>query len=227
MPVKWSESILGSGLAVDHTFFLGCHKIARSSVLPIASDHMATSQLESKAKLFNVAGFETAVTRQGLVSQAYEENRDAIYRYLVALGTQPSVAQDLTQELFLKLYSTIGKGKQIQNVRAWMFTVASNLALNHLRAETYRPSCNGDDVRRWLESQAHPGADPEKTLLERERAVALQEAISALSPQQRVCLHLRAEGFRYREIAKILGVTVPTVAEFLRRAISKLKRAEI
>ena len=188
---------------------------------------MSATQVDSKATLFGVAEYQTAVTRQELVSQAYEENRDAIYRYLVALGTKPSVAQDLTQELFLKLYSTIGKGKQIQNVRAWMFTVASNLALNHLRAETYRPSLSGEDVGRWLESQAQPGADPEKALLERERAVALQEAISTLSHQQRVCLHLRAEGFRYREIAKILGVTVPTVAEFLRRAISKLQRADL
>jgi RNA polymerase sigma-70 factor (ECF subfamily) len=115
----------------------------------------------------------------------------------------------------------MGKGTQIHNVRAWMFTVASNLPLNHLRAEIYRPSLSGEDVGRWLESQAQPGADPEKALLERERTVALQEAISTLSSQQQVCLHLRAEGFRYREIAKILGVTVPTVAEFIRRAISK------
>ena len=188
---------------------------------------MATSQLQSKANLFDVAGFETAVTRRELVSRAYEENRDAIYRYLVALGTEPSVAQDLTQELFLKLYSTMGRGKQIHNVRAWMFTVASNLALNHLRAESYRPSISGEEVGRWLDSQAQPGADPEKALLERERAIALQEAIGNLSPQQRICLHLRAEGFRYREIAKILGVTVPTVAELLRRAISRLRKAEL
>jgi RNA polymerase sigma-70 factor (ECF subfamily) len=188
---------------------------------------MSATQVEGKATLLGVAEDQTAVTRRELVSQAYEENRDAIYRYLVTLGTKPSVAHDLTQELFLKLYATISRGKQIQNVRAWMFTVASNLALNHLRAEAYRPSLSGEDVGRWLESQAHPGADPEKVFLERERAVALQEAISALSPQQQVCLHLRAEGFRYREIAKILGVTVPTVAEFIRRAISKLKKAGI
>jgi RNA polymerase sigma-70 factor (ECF subfamily) len=188
---------------------------------------MANAHAESKATLFSVAGYQTPVTRQEFVSRAYEENRDTIYRYLVALGTEPSMAQDLTQELFLKLHSTIGRGKQIHNVRAWMFTVASNLALNHLRAESYRPTISGEEVGRWLDSQTKPGADPEKALLERERAVALQEAIGTLSPQQRICLHLRAEGFRYREIAKILGVTVPTVAEFIRRAISRLRKAEL
>ncbi|MGA3326269.1 MAG: RNA polymerase sigma factor [Terriglobia bacterium] len=182
---------------------------------------MSSVCANGNAASLGIAGYQTTMTPREFVSRAYEENRDAIYRYLVALGTKPSVAQDLTQELFLKLYSTMGKGTQIHNVRAWMFTVASNLPLNHLRAEIYRPSLSGEDVGRWLESQAQPGADPEKALLERERTVALQEAISTLSSQQQVCLHLRAEGFRYREIAKILGVTVPTVAEFIRRAISK------
>ena len=165
------------------------------------------------------------MTPRDFVSRSYTENRHVIYRYVVALGIEPSVAQDVTQEVFLKLYVAVCKGKQIQNVRAWMFKVASNLALNHFRAENYRPSISGDDVARWLESQAQPGVDPEKGLLEGERAVALQEAISSLSAQRKICLHLRAEGHRYREIAEILGVAVPTVAEFLRRAISKLRGA--
>jgi RNA polymerase sigma-70 factor (ECF subfamily) len=179
----------------------------------------------SEAVSFGVAGCQTTMTPREFVSRSYEENRHDIYRYLVALGIEPSAAQDVTQELFLKLFVAVYKGKQIRNVRAWMFTVASHLALNHLRAENYRPSISGEDVARWLESQAEPGADPEKAVLERERAVSLQEAISSLSAQQRICLHLRAEGLRYREIAKIVGITVPTVAEFLRRAISKLRRS--
>ena len=186
---------------------------------------MDAVRVEDKLAKLSVAVSQTAVTRRDFVLQAYEEHRDAIYRYLVALGIEPATAQDLTQEIFLKLFATMAKGKAIQSVRAWMFTVASNLALNHLRAESYHPSISGEEVARWLETQAQPGADPEKVLLERERAIALQEVIGTLSHQQQVCLHLRAEGFRYREIAKILGVTVPTVAEFLRRAISRLKKA--
>jgi RNA polymerase sigma-70 factor (ECF subfamily) len=175
--------------------------------------------------LFGVAGCEATMTPQEYVSRSYEEYRNGIYRYLVALGIEPSVAQDVTQELFLKLFVAVCKGTQIQNVRAWVFTVASHLALSHVRAENHRSSISGDDVARWLESQAQPGVDPEKALLDRERARMLQEAILGLSPQQKICLHLRAEGLRYREIARILGVSVPTVAEFLRRAISKLRRA--
>ena len=50
----------------------------------------------------------------------------------------------------------------------------------------------------------------------------VQTAMSSLSEQQKQCLFLRAEGFRYREIAEILGVSISTVAESLRRAIRKL-----
>jgi RNA polymerase sigma-70 factor (ECF subfamily) len=44
-----------------------------------------------------------------------------------------------------------------------------------------------------------------------------------LSPQQKVCIHLRAEGMRYREIAEVLGVSISTVEEFLARAIARLR----
>jgi len=52
----------------------------------------------------------------------------------------------------------------------------------------------------------------------------LRLAIGSLSPQQRSCLHLRAEGFRYREIAGILGINPSTVGEFLQRAVKRLRK---
>ena len=62
-------------------------------------------------------------------------------------------------------------------------------------------------------------------LLDRERMLRLHRAVSLLSHQQRQCLQLRVEGFRYREIAEILGVGSSTVGEFLQRAIHKLRKA--
>jgi RNA polymerase sigma-70 factor (ECF subfamily) len=65
---------------------------------------------------------------------------------------------------------------------------------------------------------------PERELLDRERLSRLRKAVFALSRQQRHCLHLRVEGFRYREIAEIIGVSTSTVGEFLRRAVSRLRK---
>ncbi len=167
---------------------------------------------------------ELAVTAREVVGRAYRENRQAIYSYLVALGTNPAEAQDLAQEAFLKLYVAIRKGQRIENLRAWLFTVASNLALNQHRARQYRPAATEEEIAAWLQTQTDPRSDPEQALLDTERAVHLNEAIRGLSRQQQACLHLRAEGFRYREIARILGVTLPTVGEFVRRAVIRLKQ---
>jgi len=57
-----------------------------------------------------------------------------------------------------------------------------------------------------------------------EKFERLHAAMARLSPQELQCLHLRAEGFRYREIAEILGIATKTAAEFLRRGIKKLMR---
>jgi RNA polymerase sigma-70 factor (ECF subfamily) len=65
--------------------------------------------------------------------------------------------------------------------------------------------------------------NPEQLLLQREKFARLFMAMQRLSLQEKQCLHLRAEGFRYREIGEILGVSADTVNEYLRRAMRKLK----
>jgi DNA-directed RNA polymerase specialized sigma24 family protein len=59
--------------------------------------------------------------------------------------------------------------------------------------------------------------------MERQRQNVLQRAIRDLSPRQRNCLHLRAQGLRYREIAAVIGISTSAATEFLRRAAVRLK----
>ncbi len=66
--------------------------------------------------------------------------------------------------------------------------------------------------------------DPEKLLLHQERLDRLHMAVLNLTPLQRQCLHLRAEGLRYREVAELLGLSVSTVVDAVRRATVKLAR---
>jgi RNA polymerase sigma factor (sigma-70 family) len=68
-----------------------------------------------------------------------------------------------------------------------------------------------------------PGAEAE--LLEKEKMERIAAAWKGLSPQQRECLHLRAEGLKYREIGETMGIGISSVREFLVRAITKLQRA--
>jgi RNA polymerase sigma factor (sigma-70 family) len=122
---------------------------------------------------------ELVVAAREMVGRAYRENRLAIYRYLIALGTNPAEAQDLAQEAFLKLYVAIRQGQRIENLRAWLFAVASNLALNQHRARQYRPAATEREVAAWLQSQSDPHSDPEQVTRENsftERRRSVQDA---------------------------------------------------
>src|SRR5437868_11536540 len=67
------------------------------------------------------------------VSRLFEEARDDVYRYLLTLGLHPPQAQEAVQEVFLRLYTTLKKGEQVENPRGWIFRVAHNYGLK-LRA---------------------------------------------------------------------------------------------
>jgi RNA polymerase sigma-70 factor, ECF subfamily len=154
------------------------------------------------------------------VVRLYEEARDDVYRYLLTLGLHPPQAQEAAQEVFLRFYVTLKKGENIRNPRAWVFRVAHNLGLK-LRAR--------EQAHRVFEPEmeSHLGidsADPERSLLERERIARFHRAVQNLSEQQRRCLYLRLEGLRYPEIGSALGISASAVSEFLRRAIARLRK---
>jgi RNA polymerase sigma-70 factor (ECF subfamily) len=166
----------------------------------------------------------SAERREEFVCRAYEEHRAAIYRHMVAIGLDVEAGQDLTQETFVALFESLSKGHQIENLRPWLFAVATRIAVRHLeklRGEALLSVPNMDE----LMTAAADTFDPEQSTLSMERKRALAVAMQTLSPQQRICLHLRAEGLRYREIADVTSLSIPSVAEFLRRAINRLRSA--
>jgi RNA polymerase sigma-70 factor (ECF subfamily) len=166
---------------------------------------------------------EAKVTPHDMVCQAYAEDRPVIFAYLRSLGAGPADAQELTQEVFLSYYVALRRGSQIAVRRAWLFTVASRLFLN-LRRQQGAALVPFDDAREESLTISDRRQTPEDDVIKNERLQTLAEAIGTLSPQQQICLHLRAEGLRYHEIAEVLGVKVPTVSEFIRRALARLRR---
>ena len=73
-------------------------------------------------------------------------------------------------------------------------------------------------------SATTPEVGPEEVLLRKERMMRLHRDIAGLSELQQNCIRLRVEGFRYREIARILNISASTVAGSLRHAIERLTR---
>jgi RNA polymerase sigma-70 factor (ECF subfamily) len=157
---------------------------------------------------------------QNQVAELFEDLRMDVYRYLLTLGLRPPVAQEATQEVFLRLYVVRRQGQSIENPRAWIFRVAHNLGLKIRSRESGNQSFDPQIEERLQD----PQMSPEMTLLERERTLRFHRAVENLSDQQRRCLFLRLEGLRYPEIGAALGISPSSVGEFIRRAIVRLRR---
>jgi RNA polymerase sigma-70 factor (ECF subfamily) len=155
------------------------------------------------------------------VTQLYLDAREDVYRYLLTLGLQPAQAQENTQEAFLRLHQASRSREAIRNPRAWIFRVAHNLAMTQRTRESRNVAAEPD----WLAQQPDQRKGAESKLIDKEKMTRLRAALAGLSPQQRQCLHLRAEGLRYHEIAEVAGIGISTVGEFLSRAMRRLRQA--
>lgn len=169
----------------------------------------------------SLSSSRSKVSPEEEVAQLFVEVRDDVYRYLVTLGLTTEQAQESTQEVFLRLFTARVKSERIDNPRGWVFRVAHNIAARlRTRERIYQPLVC--DIEQTLPD---PQTNPELVIIEREQMLRFQEAVENLSPQQQQCLYLRAEGFRYKEIATIMEISDSSVGEFLRRAINRLKKA--
>ncbi|MCI0424136.1 MAG: RNA polymerase sigma factor, partial [Acidobacteria bacterium] len=157
------------------------------------------------------------------IAELFEQMRDSVYHYLLVAFGNPAEAEEITQEAFLRLLRHLQSGGvEDSNVRSWIFRVAHNLAVDQQRGRKYEALLDFDGWEQFYQSHLDPSPDPERRVLQQESFKKLQAALSRLSPQQRQCLMLKAEGFRYEQIAKILRISPSNVAQSLRRGIKKV-----
>ena len=152
----------------------------------------------------------------------YDREQLALRRYLVFLGMDVDSARETVQEAFLRLHEHLLANGDRTNLRAWLYRVAHNLARNaqsasHARRTEPLPESSG--IADWPAG----AVSVEQDLLAREQLSRLREGMNQLSSAQRECLLLRSQGFKYREIAEVLNLSVSTVAENVQRGLGKLK----
>lgn len=155
----------------------------------------------------------------------FDEMRDRLLRYLLCLGVQLHDGEEIVQESFLLLFQHLQRGKSRENLRGWLFGVVRNLALKVHRE-------NRASARRFQFDQplarlpSDRDANPEQEMSDRQRQERLWAVVRALPEQDQVCLFLRAEGLRYRDIGNMLGISLGSVAASLARSLGKLSRAD-
>jgi RNA polymerase sigma-70 factor (ECF subfamily) len=174
---------------------------------------------------------EIAQLRRGdldALSALLARYQNRLYRYLLRMVRQPAEAEDLFQQTWLRVAEKIQSYDPRRNFEAWLFTLARNLAIDHLRRlrpesldEPLGDSANGETAVTRLVSQEIPAFD---RVLARERGSRLADAMEMLPMIQREVLTLRfEEEMKLEEIAEILGTPLSTVKTRLRRALERLR----
>lgn len=159
------------------------------------------------------------------VIRLFDESRTSILRYVLSFGLSVEDGEEITQEVFLALFQHLRMGKARQNLRGWVFSVAHNLAL---KRRDVNERCRDDrhPHRAVTEDRFDPCPNPEEQVLWAHRQIRLQGVLAALPEQDRCCLRLRAEGLRYREIARVLDISLGSISLSLTRSLNRLGFAD-
>ena len=137
-----------------------------------------------------------------------------VYNYLLRLTTNPEDSLDLSQDVFLKAYQNIRKLDDTARFGPWLFRIAHNEAYSLFRKR--KPESATDDAS-FAEREPAPGAPPELTL-------SVNAALNRLNPEQREAVVLKIyQGFKFDEMADILGCPVSTIKSRLYTALDLMK----
>jgi RNA polymerase sigma-70 factor (ECF subfamily) len=142
-----------------------------------------------------------------------------VQRYLFRLTGDYELARDLTQDTFIQAYRYILKpDPAISSLKAWLYGIAVNNARNHFRRRKIVSFIPFSGLKK-PEPAVRDGTD------EMERSTAIESSLLGVSEEQRVCLVLHfVEGFKYREIAEILGITEEAVRKRVARGSREFRR---
>jgi RNA polymerase sigma-70 factor (ECF subfamily) len=134
-------------------------------------------------------------------------------------------AEDLTQDIFLKLFRSLGTFDRRANFSTWLISVSRNLCIDHYRSVRREREAVNPDVD--VVTLARPAAadSPLVALERRDRVALLREALDKLAPTLRSAVMLRdIQELSYQEIAERLGVPEGTVKSRINRGRSELAR---
>jgi RNA polymerase sigma-70 factor, ECF subfamily len=171
---------------------------------------------------------------QGAFAEQAMEYMGSLYSAALRMTRNPSDAEDLVQETYLKAYRAFGSFQEGTNLKAWLYRILTNTFINSYRARRRRPEQTElDDVedlylyRRLGGLEAvSAGRSAEEEVLEHFTESEVKEAVESLPEQFRMAVLLAdVEGFSYKEIADILEVPIGTVMSRLHRGRRALQKA--
>ncbi len=144
----------------------------------------------------------------------YERYATDVHRFALYLSGDPALAEDLTSEAFVRLWSS-NEEIRFATVKSYLFTIARNLYVDGLRKNRRQVGMDN--------TIPDPASSPESRAQDRDELRAVLQALKALPEVDRTALLLRAQqGFTYLEIAHFLGLSEAAVKVKIHRSRIKL-----
>lgn len=160
---------------------------------------------------------EPTAEARGIIEAAWAEHGSGLAAYLTSLTRDPSAAEDIAQESFLRLTREVAADRTPDNIGGWLHRVATNIAMSRARhnqvVDRFAPALFDRRV----------GESPEDEVMRRERDRLLREALEGLSAIDRRAVVMAAQGYAGPEIARALARTQAATRTLLCRARARLR----
>lgn len=170
---------------------------------------------------------------QGAFEVLVERYQHRLIGILTHLVGNPAEAEDLAQEVFLRIYRSRKAYKPRAKFSTWLFTIANNLASNHMRGKGRRPKTTGEGgpvspdstgLRPVVDQVSATGGTPSAQMRQVELSEVVREALDQLGEDQRMAVLLnKFEEMSYSEIADVMGRSEPAIKSLLSRARTNLR----
>src|ERR1700761_1753910 len=156
--------------------------------------------------------------------------RSRIYRYALLSLRDPDLAENVTQDCFLRAYRARGDFRGDCSVATWLTRIATNLIRDCTRSRKFQfwkaANTSAVEVTSVVDRIAAPATSPETTLVAREQLVKVWDTVATLPRKQRSVFLLRfVEEMELPEIATAMGLHVGTVKSHLHRGLAAVRKA--
>ncbi len=158
---------------------------------------------------------------QQVFTELYNRYHAGIYRYLLAFVKIPSISEDLTQEVFLKVWETRKRLQIHTSFAAYIYRISRNTAIDFMKKIAVDRELRSEII---LHKESFFPDNNGSQLLAKEYSYLYKQAIDSLSQQRRtVFLLCREEGKTYKEVARLLGISRHTVKEHMTKSLHNLR----
>jgi RNA polymerase sigma-70 factor (ECF subfamily) len=156
-----------------------------------------------------------------------ERHRSMVYRVAYQFAGNHHDAEDIAQEVFIKVYRSLDRFRQDAQITSWLYRIAMNACIDHRRRHASAGAApSADEAEQTLLNTPEETPGPEERAYAGELGQLLESEVARLPPGQRIVFVMRHhQGLKLTEIADALGLAEGTVKRQLHAAVHRLREA--